>query len=407
MSAARQLGPGVGAPPRPARRGPPAPPRRPAAASAAAQPGSSAAEPTIRARQRRSRSRASAATSTSWRLRGISEPMLRISGGSPPPAARGRRLGARRRHGDPRRRHAEARGQPPRRRRAGADHRPRVPPAPPLGGQQPRAARPASSPLSSPSGWCTSATSRSRPASAAASVRQRAEGQPVDQHQRARPAAPPAPPPARRAPRRPGTGQAPGSGRWRTSQPRARQLGDQPPVVAVAAGRACRAARDREVTTPHLEVRLVPGRARRGSRAASPAAAAAARRRRAAPARAAAASASKTWRQRNSVVVKRPGELRHLVEVAVAQRRQRRRQRLGREADVHHQPVRVEILGEERGVHHEGRAVQPLRRPEDLGAGRLWAIMMWSRTSTANMALSFTRSRRDGRACPAGRGSRA
>ena len=42
----------------------------------------------IRARHRRSAIAASAATSTSWRLRGISEPTLTISGGSPPPAAR-------------------------------------------------------------------------------------------------------------------------------------------------------------------------------------------------------------------------------------------------------------------------------------------------------------------------------
>ena len=81
--------PGRPPPPRPARRARrgraprrprPAPPRRPDRARPSRRSAPASAGP---------RSRSSAAISTSCRLRGISEPMLRISGGSPPPGARG------------------------------------------------------------------------------------------------------------------------------------------------------------------------------------------------------------------------------------------------------------------------------------------------------------------------------
>jgi hypothetical protein len=61
-----------------------------------------------------------------------------------------------------------------------------------------------------------------------------------------------------------------------------------------------------------------------------------------------------------------PGERGLLVEVAVAQRAHDGVQLLGGSADVDHDVVRVESRPAERGVHHEGRAVQPLRRTENL-----------------------------------------
>ena len=71
------------------------------------------------------------------------------------------------------------------------------------------------------------------------------------------------------------------------------------------------------------------------------------------------------------MVVLRALELRHVVEIAVVQRREHRLQRLVRAADVDDDAVVVERLGDEGGVDHEGRAVQRLRRAEHGAAERM------------------------------------
>jgi hypothetical protein len=123
----------------------------------------------IRARQRRVCSIASASISTSWRLRGISEPIERISGGSLRPGAR--RPGSV--PGGATDKCARGTPKPVSSRVAVASlvqitARAVASAAVSLAISASRV--PASSPVSSPSGWWTSATSRSRSASARASV---------------------------------------------------------------------------------------------------------------------------------------------------------------------------------------------------------------------------------------------
>ena len=58
-------------------------------------------------------------------------------------------------------------------------------------------------------------------------------------------------------------------------------------------------------------------------------------------------------------------ELRHLVEVAVIERRQHRLERIVRAANVDDNSVVIEGIRDEGCIDHEGRPVQRLRRPED------------------------------------------
>ena len=59
-------------------------------------------------------------------------------------------------------------------------------------------------------------------------------------------------------------------------------------------------------------------------------------------------------------------ERRFVVEIAVGQLGHHVVQLLGRTADVDQDPAVVEALAAKRRVDHEGRAVQPLGRPENL-----------------------------------------
>ena len=72
----------------------------------------------------------------------------------------------------------------------------------------------------------------------------------------------------------------------------------------------------------------------------------------------AAAIASKIGFARNSVVVFRPLNAGHVVEIAVVQVRQHRTQRFAGPPDVHDDVVLVEIRAAELDVHHERRAVE-------------------------------------------------
>src|SRR6056297_269541 len=60
-------------------------------------------------------------------------------------------------------------------------------------------------------------------------------------------------------------------------------------------------------------------------------------------------------------------EFRLVVEIAVAQRGQRRRQRLGRQPDIDDKPVIIQIFGEKRGIHDERGPVDALSRAKDRG----------------------------------------
>ncbi len=60
------------------------------------------------------------------------------------------------------------------------------------------------------------------------------------------------------------------------------------------------------------------------------------------------------------------GEARQLVEIAVVQRLEDLVQHLQRQPDIDDDAVGAERLAEKGDVDHEGRAVQPLRRAEDL-----------------------------------------
>ncbi len=220
------------------------------------------------------------------------------------PACRPRpRLGARRRYADPVRRHPEPGDQPPRGRGTGADDRPDLRERRRLRRQQP-STRGFVQP-----GLVAERMMHQRHQPQPRRLRrqllsQHPAGQPVD-HQR-------------RAPRQRRQRGGGGSPRRRVGKRKAvwqphdshvpalrRQPRDQPPVVAVAAGRRVEPTGDREMHPHHPSSASNQARATwlscsvtrsRFSRPASPSR----------PARAAAASASKTLRQRNSVVVNRP-----------------------------------------------------------------------------------------------------
>ena len=69
-----------------------------------------------------------------------------------------------------------------------------------------------------------------------------------------------------------------------------------------------------------------------------------------------------------------------------------------RAADVDDDAVVIERLGDEGRVDHERRAVQRLRGPNTAPRNE-WAIMMWSRTSTANTGGLLKDKRSVGKAC--------
>ena len=207
-------------------------------------------------------------------------------------------------------------------------------------------------------------------------LRQRAEGEAVDQDDRLSG--------RRAAEQRPGLAEVrharqrertPGSAGAAPSTPCARQLRQHAPVVGVAAGRA--SSRSPGMAKTSLSHATGPSNQARATcdscsvtrivddaLGARPEPPVAARRR---------PCASKTWRHRNSVVVWRPANSRHLVEIAVVQRRRGSPSARRARGRCRRRRCRRSALAEERDVDDEGRAVQALRRAEQLaraGCGR-------------------------------------